>query len=67
MKAVCPKDPEHKKFITTAHISEDWIVDEHGNFLEHPANPDAQVTHGPDSRNNWSCAVCGAAAKVEEE
>jgi len=62
MKAICPKNPDHKTFITVAHVSEDWKVDEHGEFLEKVG--DVQVDAGPDTDNNWSCATCGAEAEV---
>jgi hypothetical protein len=62
MKATCPKDPTHKEFITTAHVMEDWKVDEHGNFIEQLEV--IQTDHGPDPDNNWTCAICGAEAEV---
>ena len=34
MKAVCPNNPNHNRFITVAHITQDWKVDENGNFIE---------------------------------
>lgn len=63
MKATCPNNQEHKRFVTTAHVMEDWLVDECGNFLE--ALEIIQTDHGPDPENNWTCADCGAQAKVE--
>jgi hypothetical protein len=64
MKAVCPTDPGHKKFVTIAHEAHDWVVDEAGNFLELAPNDDVQVTHGPQIGNTWTCFECGAEAKV---
>jgi hypothetical protein len=66
LTAKCPKNPKHKRFVTVAHVTEDWIVDEHGNFLEEPANPDRQTVHGPQKGNTWSCVECGAEAAVTE-
>jgi len=60
MKACCPKDPTHKKFITVAHVSQDWVVDEHGNFLE--VVKDLETVANPDPWNTWTCAECGAEA-----
>lgn len=62
MKATCSNNPEHQIFITTAHVMQDWKVDEHGNFLEEVGN--LETTHEPDPDNCWTCAVCGADAKV---
>lgn len=63
--ARCPKNPDHKRFITVAHIAEDWLVDEHGNFLE--SMGDGEVTHEPNTGNTWNCAECRADATVKEE
>ena len=65
MKAVCPNNPEHKRFITVAHVAEDWIVDEKGNFLDNLGC--SEVVAHPLSDNIWTCADCGAEAKVKEE
>jgi len=65
MKATCPKNPTHKRFITVVHITEDWEVNEAGGF-EEVANSDGELVHGPDPGNSWTCKDCGAEAKVEE-
>jgi len=62
MKARCPKSEEHGAFSTTAHVVEEWMVDEHGDFVEHIAT--LETTHGPDPDNTWTCMDCGAAAEV---
>jgi len=67
MKARCPKNPEHKRFIATATVLEEWLVDENGDFLSH-ANMPGEVTHKPSPGDVWSCEDCGAdAIFVEEE
>lgn len=63
MIATCPNNPDHKKFTTTAHVSETWLVDEYGNFLEGLGG--GETTHKPDPDNIWTCHECGAEAKVE--
>lgn len=64
-KAVCPNNPaEHKKFVTVAHIMEDWVVDERGDFVE--VYDEGEVTDGPDEGNFWTCLECGARAKFED-
>ena len=60
MKFKCPKDPEHKTFVTTAHVSEDWIVDECGNFIESAGVQ--EVIADPNPENTWQCNECGAEA-----
>lgn len=67
MKATCPKHPEHKEFITTAHVMQEWVVDEHGNFLNlEPGGESLEVVSDPDPNNCWYCKICGAEAEVEE-
>jgi hypothetical protein len=65
MKATCPNDKKHDKFVTVAHVAEDWVVDPNGNFICEASNPDRQTVHGPTVGNTWTCYICGANAKVE--
>ena len=62
MKATCPKDPTHNRFITCAHVMEDWLVDEHGNFEEQLLV--LETIHGPCVGNVWTCAICHTEAVV---
>lgn len=65
MRAICPNDLNHKKFFTTAHIAQEWVVDENGNFLE-IATECTDIVAAPDSGNTWTCMECGAEAVVSE-
>tara|TARA_R110000737_G_scaffold201802_8_gene221112 strand:+ start:3658 stop:3867 length:210 start_codon:yes stop_codon:yes gene_type:complete len=67
-KRVCPNSPEHKEFVTTVHVTEEWVVDEEGNFLDiaHGYGP-RQTTHGPNPGNVWVCAECGNDETIEEK
>lgn len=65
MKVVCPNSPEHKGFITVAHIAQEWRVDENGNFLE-VHNQCTETVAGPNPGNIWECHICGAEAEVTE-
>lgn len=56
----CPTDPAHGRFLTTAHVMQDWEVDGEGNFLS--VHADLETTHGPDPGNIWTCLICGAQA-----
>lgn len=62
MKAFCPTSKRHKRFITTAHVMEEWLVEQDGTFIE--VKESLQTDHGPDPDNIWTCATCGAEAKV---
>ncbi len=61
LKAVCPKNPDHKRFGVTAHVTQDWIVDEDG-FFEECTCDCTEVTHEPNEEDIWTCAECGAEA-----
>ena len=63
-KATCPKNPKHKRFITSAWVSQDWEVDAEGNYL-YCVNECTEVVHRPEKSNIWTCATCGAEAEVE--
>ena len=63
MLARCPNNEEHKRFYTVAHVMEEWIVDEHGEFIE--IHCGIQTTHKPDPQNTWVCVECDAEAVVE--
>ncbi len=67
MKAVCPKNAEHKQFVTVAHVTEDWVVDEEGHFIKINADNDTQVVEHPRVGNTWECYECGAIATVSDE
>ena len=64
MKATCPNNPTHKEFSTTAHVMQDWKVDEDGEFLE-VIDGSLETTHKPHPQNCWTCHECGAEAVVE--
>lgn len=58
MKITCPRNAEHKEFITVAHVSQDWIVDEAGDFLK-LHGPDAiETVAGPNVGNTFTCVAC---------
>ena len=60
MKARCPHSTKHTRFIATAHIAEEWVVDENGEFIEKSKYP-GEVTHKPCLGDDvWSCENCGA-------
>lgn len=66
MKAVCPNGCSPKRFLTTAHVCEDWVVDESGNFLGFAGGPgNGCVVSEPDPANTWTCETCGDEATFD--
>ena len=54
----CPKCG-NTTFITTAHVTQTWLVDEDGDFIEAKSDCD-EVTHAPDAEDLFTCSKCGA-------
>ncbi len=59
---VCPVNSEHKEFITGVQVTEQWLVDGEGNFLEKYDSFDCEVVVKPDPGNLWMCLECGTPA-----
>ena len=49
----CPKCG-NTTFITTAHVTQTWLVDEDGDFIEAKYDCD-EVTHAPDAEDLFIC------------
>lgn len=61
---ICPKNPAHKTFVTTAHEVHDWVVYGDGRFVSDLGC--SEVAHDPNDGNCWTCHTCGAEAVNEE-
>ncbi len=58
---MCPENRKHKKFSATGHVTQTWLIDEHGNFIEEVTSCD-DTTHTPGMDDVWTCQVCGTEA-----
>ena len=47
-----------KRFCVTAHVTQDWLVDENG-FFDRVICDCIDVTHKPDDDDIWECYECG--------
>ena len=65
-KHVCPNRCSEDKFLTTAHVMQEWEVDAFGNFIK-TVSDCLEVTRGPQAGNIWTCVACGLAAIVSED
>lgn len=67
LKITCPNNPMHNRFSTTAHVMQDWEVDNDGDFIS-CIDDCVQTDHGPEKGNSFTCLAigCGAEAIVEE-
>ena len=66
MKISCPRNAEHNKFITVAHVSQDWIVDEAGNFIKLNGPEAIETIAGPTVGNDFTCVACMNDIKASE-
>lgn len=53
----CPKCGG-ARFDVTAHVAQDWMVDENGHFMRELDSCIA-VLHDPDDDDIWTCHECG--------
>ena len=60
----CPKCGG-TRFDVTAHVAQDWMVDENGNFMRELDSCSA-VLHTPDDDDIWECHECGHSAAGAE-
>ena len=60
----CPKCGG-KTFAATAHVTQDWELDEKGAFAK-CLNDCLEVTHWPDQDDIWDCQTCGYSAAGRE-
>lgn len=56
----CPKCGA-MSFVVTAHVTQDWVVDENGDFIS-CQDECLDVTHRPDDTDTWYCNNCGYSA-----
>lgn len=54
-----------EEFFVTAHVTQDWLVDSEGNFIQ-AENQCVEVTHQPNNDDLWICADCGYDAEGEK-
>lgn len=64
-KHICPKCGG-TIFIVTAHVTQDWKVNEFGDFIEEVSSCE-EVTHRPDDDDVWTCANCDEEAVIVHE
>jgi hypothetical protein len=60
-RMICPTDPSHQRFLTSAHVAQVWVVDPDGDWLE-TAEDCTDITSWPDRQNAWVCQECGEEA-----
>lgn len=64
MKIKCPVNPLHDRFMATAHVTEDWILDKDGHFVEVDKSYTSITTHYPTKKDVIICKICGSIAKA---
>ena len=54
-----------KRFVVTAHVTQDWVVDGNENYLK-TIEDCVDITHRPDNEDIWECYECGYSASGSE-
>ena len=52
----CPKCGGNQ-FAATAHVTQDWLLNEYGHFVECTDNC-VETTHYPNEDDIWDCKKC---------
>lgn len=60
----CPKCGG-KKFVVTAHVTQEWIVDENESYIR-TLEDCVDITHHPVNDDIWECFECGHSANGTE-
>jgi hypothetical protein len=55
MEITCPRNKDHKRFLTVIHESAEWLTDEHGELIEYKELVDSD---GPSVESPWYCYAC---------
>ena len=58
-KFTCPENTEHKRFYVTAWVSEEWLVDEDGDWIKTTPGG-GETMREPQSHDYRICATCEA-------
>ena len=62
MRVRCKKSLAHDHFITTAHVVEEWEVDDQADFIS--TSTTIETTHAPNEDNVFSCMACNSDCEV---
>jgi hypothetical protein len=62
LHATCPNDPNHKEFVFSVRLAQNWIVSEDGTCLSKSST--LEVLQWPSIGETWICNKCGAVADV---
>lgn len=63
MKLKCPKDCKKKQFCCAAVVTQIWLCDNTGEFID-IAEDLTDVVSAPNKFDAWYCADCGSDAVV---
>ena len=54
-----------KRFVVTAHVTQDWVVDENEMYIQ-TIDDCVDIVHRPDNDDLWECFECGYSASGSE-
>ena len=65
MKITCPTSEDHTEFYVIVDVSQEWLVNNAGDFLEE--GEFVGTIHGPTPYKEYICAECGDVGIVDTE
>lgn len=63
MTIACPNDASHLEFRVSVRVTEEWLVDERGEFVR-MFSEEREAIKRPDPDSDYQCIACGAWAEV---
>lgn len=67
LKLKCPNNCASQEFWATAHVTQDWVIDSEGDFVDVIANSESTTLHYPDIDDSIVCRECHQEAIKEED
>jgi len=64
MTITCPKNPAHDRFRVQVRVSEGWVVDEDGDFIELTGEP-SETIRRPGTDDDYECEACAKAGAAD--
>ncbi len=61
----CPENPDHKNFLATAKVTQEWLCDDSGEYVR-TVTECVDVLHSPEDLK-FVCRECGCDAEEYEE
>lgn len=66
MRLICPNNPNHITFYGHATVTQDWLLDQRGEFLDESESC-LDVVRYPQVGDDFACAECREIAESSDD